>query len=307
MNPRRITVKAPAKINLFLEILRRREDGYHTISTLFQTISLFDELEVSFHPVPLRGRAVGKNVYDSGDGIVLGLSGGDLHASRDNLIVRAAESFRKRFSVKGGFEFRLKKKIPVGAGLGGGSSDAAAALKACWKLCFPSESRERMVRELTPLAKKLGADVAFFLTGGLAEGSGLGDRIRPLKPPRPFWIVLVFPRVFVSTPWVYQRLCFPLTKRRSSHTLKDKLVKRRPMGMWASELFNRLEEVVLPRVPAVRAAKNALERSGSTTVLMSGSGSAVFGIVETAKSGQRVLENLGSTRWDAWLLRSWSE
>jgi 4-diphosphocytidyl-2-C-methyl-D-erythritol kinase len=286
---RSITLPAHAKINLFLEILGRRADGYHELWTLFQEISLHDTLTVRRTAAP---------------GLRLTCSQADL-AGPDNLAARAARLVLPS-AEGGGLDLRLTKRIPVGAGLGGGSSDGAAALRAAWALsrrrpvdAFPAASYRRD-------AATLGADVPFFLRGGLAEGRGIGDRLRPLTVRRenPLWFVLVFPRVFSSTPAAYKSLRRPLKNLRSGLRLRRILEDGGPVRLWAPLLFNRLEEAVVPRLPAVAEAQRALVQAGCATARMSGSGSSVFGVVETPAQGRRVLGRLRGEPWDMWLVRS---
>lgn len=286
---RSVAVPAPAKINLFLEVLNRRPDGYHTLSTIFQQISLADRLEA------VKG--------GTEDGLVC--PGSDLTVGPDNLVLRAAAGFRTKVPLAGGVRFRLVKRVPVGAGLGGGSSDAAAALKALWRLSGGAAARFPAAR-FKPVTTRLGADVTFFLKGGRAKAGGIGHDLRalPVRERTPYTFVLVFPRTFVSTPWAYKNLRFPLTKRRTSLRLEKMLSAARPAEEWAPLLFNRLEEAVLPHVPAVREARNALQRAGSRAALMSGSGSSVFGVVDSPAHGKRVAAGLPRGKWDVWIVRS---
>ncbi|MBI4397327.1 MAG: 4-(cytidine 5'-diphospho)-2-C-methyl-D-erythritol kinase [Elusimicrobia bacterium] len=296
-----VRLRACAKVNLFLEILGRRPDGYHELSTLFQEISLADELTVERDP-----RLTAEDYR-------LACSDPALSAGPDNLVAKAFRAFQARPSKTPGegYRFTLKKRIPVGAGLGGGSSDAAAALKAMWRLGTGRPLSDFPWRRFVPLARRLGADVSFFLRGGLSEARGVGEVLKPVlvkpapgRPVPPVWMVLVFPRVFVQTKWVYQRLRFPLTKFRSIRTLKVSLSQGRPVHEWAPFIYNRLEDVVLPRVPAVARAKKALMQAGCRASLMSGSGSSVFGLVDSSRIGKRVMEKLRSSEWNTWLVRS---
>lgn len=287
-----IRLAAPAKVNLFLEILRRRPDGYHEISTLFQQISLADEL------------AVAARASDSPETETrLRCPGSRLPAGADNLVLKAVRAFHRVVPWRKRYDIVLRKRVPVGAGLGGGSSDAAAAFRACWSLA--SGRRPFPWKRFVSAAKTVGADVPFFLRGGLAEGGGIGDRLTPLPSARTgraaARFVVIFPRVFISTKWVYQRLRFPLTKRHSNHKLKRLLRAGRPPAEWVPYLFNRLEDVVLPRVPAVRRAKRALTQAGCAAALMSGSGSAVFGVVGTEREAQAVVRRVRSSSWDVYL------
>lgn len=358
--PRAITLASPAKINLFLEILRRRPDGYHTLSTVFQEITLADTLQAR---------------VSSGAGLSLTTDAPGLKTDNTNLILRAAQAFKDRFPRTPPLHFFLKKRIPIGAGLGGGSSNAATALQACWAMTpFPSphegEGRERgglnagtprpnhplprssararrkgrvgaapspgedekrifigatgrdggndefpegeagplrrTWRSLFPLAQKLGADVPFFLRGGLAGAGGIGERLTSIFPERQraHHFVLIFPKVFSSTPEAYRAIHFPLTKRRSRLKLTRALADGAPARIWARWLFNRLEETVLPRLKPVGVVKNALLQAGCLNALMSGSGSSVFGAVESAAHGRRVMEKLRREAWDQWLVSS---
>jgi 4-diphosphocytidyl-2-C-methyl-D-erythritol kinase len=277
---------APAKINLFLEIVRRRPDGYHTLSTLFQEISLADTLRARPDP------SGGPRLFCSFPGLTVG---------EDNLVLRAARAYATGDPKAVPLRFDLAKKIPLGAGLGGGSSDAAAALRAQW--FFSRGGRPFPEKRFRLLARRLGADVPFFLRGGLAEGRGVGEKLEFLSPRRQEvrHFVLVYPRVFSSTPEAYRALRFPLTKRRSGLKLKRALIDGAPPRLWAPELFNRLEETVLPRLPAVAKARRALEQSGCVAARMSGSGSSVFGVVETPAQGRAVLRRLSREPWDLWL------
>lgn len=284
--PRAITLVSPAKINLFLEILRRRPDGYHTLSTLFQEISLADTLHAR---------------VSAEEKMSLTINVPDLKADDTNLVLRAARAFKDRFPRTPPLHFALEKRIPIGAGLGGGSSNAANALKACGAM-----SGSRVLKEFPSLAKKLGADVPFFLRGGLASAGGIGERLKFISPQdqRTHHFVLVFPMLFSSTPEAYRALHFPLTKRRSRLKLTRALTDGAPARVWAPWLFNRLEEVVLPRLKPVGVAKNALRQAGCLNALMSGSGSSVFGVVESAAHGRRVMEKLRREAWDIWLVSS---
>lgn len=275
-----------AKINLFLEILRRRSDGYHTLDTLFQEISLADRLSASLRR----------------DGQVrLACSDSTLPVDDRNLVTRAARRYGEAFQPVG-VSFRLTKRIPVGAGLGGGSGNAAAALRLLQRL-DPRPGSERRVQSL---AAGLGADVPFFLKGGFARARGVGDRLTLLTSRRknPLWFVLVFPRVFSSTAEAYRSLRFPLTNRRSCLKLTQALCAGDSPRVWAPWIFNRLEEVVLPRLAPVAEAKRALIAAGALNALMSGSGSSVFGVVEDAAHGRRVRAALPKTLGDLWLVRS---
>jgi 4-diphosphocytidyl-2-C-methyl-D-erythritol kinase len=288
---RRVTLRAPAKINLFLEIMGRRADGYHTLDTVFQEISLADTL-TAVRDIPGR--------------VTLTCSDSSLPLDESNLVVRAARVYLEALWPAGGVRFRLLKRIPVGAGLGGGSSDAATALKALWALQHGRLPGPMGRRALQTLARRLGADVPFFLRGGLARAVGIGDRLTPLVRGKggPDRYVLVFPRVFSSTKTAYSRLRFPLTNPRSGLRLTQVLTAGAPLAEWASLMANRLEEAVLPFLPEVARVTSALKAAGCRSVMMSGSGSAVFGVVDSPAQGRRVQRALAGRPWDVWRVHS---
>jgi 4-diphosphocytidyl-2-C-methyl-D-erythritol kinase len=288
---RRVRVLAPAKLNLFLEIRRRRPDGYHDLETLFQEISLSDEISVEYNP-----NAAGL-FFRCDSRLLKGVKAGS------NLAERAARVFCDTFGVPGRFTIHLEKNIPIGAGLGGGSSDAAATLLGCAWLSGHLRSAPAVGKKLIFLAKRLGADVPFFLRGGACIGTGLGDRLKAIRIPHRYF-VLVFPGFPVSTAEVYKRLSVPLTKRASIRKIESELVGGTSPRVWARHLFNRLEEVVLPKCPILRELKEKLVSLGCAGALMSGSGSSVFGVVSSRRQGERVARRLRRRGHQAWLVRS---
>lgn len=257
---RRLWVRVPAKINLALEVLGRRPDGYHELLTIFQAVGLHDTIEIRLRTQP---------------GVVLQVlpPGLDLGPAEANLAVRAA-----RLLLDGsgwGAELRLRKRIPAGAGLGGGSADAAGTLLG---LAHLLAGVGRPVPSLPPLAVGLGADVPFFLAGGTQLGRGVGERLQALPPwPAPA-IVLVFPNVGVPTSSVFGAFRTgltppgPLARMGRLESASD---------FWRhdwADLRNDLEAPVSELVPGVSEALRALRGLGSGFVRMSGSGSAVFGV-----------------------------
>ena len=256
------TIKAfaPAKVNLGLEVLKRRRDGFHEIETLFQTLDFGDEIEFRKDP-DLKG-------------LRLSLAEGNLPDRPDNTIRRAYELLRgARPGRLGGVRARLWKRIPVGGGLGGGSSDGAAtliALNRLWKLALTAE-------ELEALALELGSDVPFFLKGGTAVAGGRGELLRQLSPLCQGAFLLVMPEISISTAWAYEHLRLGLTGnpyRVSVEQVKVYLSRFPSSGM---VLKNRLEDVVFPAYPVFDEITEALEDAGAVHALMSGSGSTVFG------------------------------
>jgi 4-diphosphocytidyl-2-C-methyl-D-erythritol kinase len=258
MSPNLRHYSAYAKINLGLRILGRRADGYHELETIFQEISVRDVLTIMVQP----------------GGIIVGCSDPAIPADESNLVWRAAALLRQRAGVDQGCIIQIKKNIPVGAGLGGGSSDAAATLKALnreWGVDWP-------VTRLEPLAAELGSDVPFFLYGGCALGRGRGEILEPLQIPTGWWGVLIYPNLTISTRWVYENATFDLTKSLKNSKFYGLTSYAVRLSDWNNHLSNDLEPVVFNRYPHLRELVEGFKRSGAFYAHMSGSGSAVFGL-----------------------------
>ncbi len=256
-----ITIYAPAKVNLFLKVLARRPDGYHEIDTVMVKLQLADLVTI---------KKRGKNIR-------LSCPGSSLPEDASNLAYRAASNFFHDQGVSVGVDIVLEKKIPVAAGLGGGSSDAAAVLRGL-NLLFETKLNEE---KLVVLARELGADVPFFVTDFIAaRGSGIGDRLRKFDLPTDFWCVLVNPGFAVSTKWVYEK--FALTTGGNPYILGRKFTHGKKQDSLLAkddfELFNDLESVTIDRYPEIDEIKRELLEGGARDVLMSGSGPTVFGL-----------------------------
>lgn len=284
-----VKVKARAKLNLFLEVTGRRPDGYHDLATLFARIGLADALTLR---------------KSAGPGIALKVEGGPaLGKPQDNIICKAAEKFFAAFKIAPAVEIKLKKNVPVGAGLGGGSSDGAAALLGLARLYrLPRSAFPRLLK----IAAAVGSDVPFFMLDSvMAEGRGRGEKLKPLRPAgRLPHIVLVYPGAPVYTKEVYGNL-----KLGPAPEIKARLEEFRELCSLikkggfvpgrAGRLFNRLEDPVLPRHRAVREAKARLAALGADAALMSGSGACVFGLCRgraRAAAIARALESIKGYR-----------
>jgi 4-diphosphocytidyl-2-C-methyl-D-erythritol kinase len=271
---RSVGVRALAKINLGLRVLARRSDGYHELRTVFQTISLADHINITYTP----GRKIAIELDDS-SGIP------------DNLVVRAARTTLESLRAAGSVEIRLRKRIPVGAGLGGGSSDAAAILLALPVLA----GRAIGLSTLLELAAQLGSDIPFFVLGGAAVGIGRGTELYPLPDLPSHGGLLVVPPVAVSTAEAYRRLSPGLTSESQenkifsfqSHTWD--LADGRP-------LTNDFEPVVFEIHPRLAMLKERLLEAGARAALMTGSGSAVFGLFRTRGEVSRAAGIFGEPR-----------
>jgi 4-diphosphocytidyl-2-C-methyl-D-erythritol kinase len=251
-------VKAHAKINLSLKVLHKRPDGYHELRTVFQTIGLADTLDLDFTPARQTSFT---------------LEGMPDIPPEQNLIVRAARVVLDACRVSGRFACRIQKKIPLGGGLGGGSSNAAAVL-----LALPVLAGRRLeLGRLMDLGAGLGSDVAFFLAGGTALGLGRGEELYPL-PDMPAWpLAVVAPDLHVSTPDAYRALRRELTPVSDSATLnvfRSFVWSDRSMSGWE----NDFEPVVFARHPVLGRIRRKLELLGAPVARMSGSGAALFGV-----------------------------
>jgi len=255
-------VPAYAKLNLGLRVLYKRPDGYHEIRTVFQTISLADRLDVSF----TRARTTRIAIEGAPE-------------IPDNLIERAAHLVLEALSIQGDVSFHLKKNIPTGAGLGGGSSDAAAVLLALPVLAGKALAAER----LHAIAMQLGSDVPFFLHGGTALGLGRGEELYPLPELPAARGLLVAPQIHSSTAEAYR----DLSARLTSIALQNKLISFQ-QEVWRDTVGdNDFEEVVFARHRELRQIKEQLLHSGAKPAAMTGSGSAIFGMFAEADQLER--------------------
>ncbi|MGE5279367.1 MAG: 4-(cytidine 5'-diphospho)-2-C-methyl-D-erythritol kinase [Deltaproteobacteria bacterium] len=278
-----LILPAPAKLNLYLEVLGRRPDGYHELETLFERISLADTL--SFR----RERKPGVRVTCSDPAVP---------CDDRNLVTRAADLLRRAYGFKGGVRIAVRKRIPVGAGLGGGSSDAATTLIACNRLFGLGLSRETLVGH----ANELGSDVAFFvLNEKWAVGRGRGGDLTLVDLPGRlrFWHVLVVPRLEVLTRDVYAALKLPrkalgarqifrLTRRGGGVNMLLPYLKSKDMPSLDKALYNRLTQVVLNKYTFVSEVYNSLHACNIGRVHMSGSGPSLFVLMKERHRAQRV-------------------
>lgn len=269
------TVLAPAKVNLILDVLGKRSDGYHDVAMLMVRLSLHDRVRV---------------VLTSDRAVTVTCPGLALAVGEENIATRAARLFLAHTGLASGVAIHIAKQIPAAAGLGGGSSDAAAVMMALNDLLDTGLSRG----ELQALGVRLGADVPFFLCGEMtAWATGIGERLEPWRGLPPCHMVLVNPRLAVSTAWVYQNL--GLTHRRP--TIKIPRFPER-MADLVPMLRNDLEAVTMARHPAIAAIKARLLAAGALGALMSGSGPTVFGIFPgSASADQAAAELAQGTGW----------
>ncbi len=269
-----ITLKAYAKINLGLQILRKRDDGYHDIETVFHRVNIFDEILLS-----------------PSSKISLMCNTCDLPFGEENLCMRAARLLREKCNIGDGVDIQLKKRIPIGAGLGGGSSDAAstlAGLNLLWKLNLTSE-------QLSHFALVLGSDVPYFLGTSSAYATGRGEHLEYFPLDIPFWIVIVYPNLHISTAWAYQHSEIPL-RQSSENNVKATLLEslHHPLQL-ATTLQNDFEPLILRTYSEVAQVKKKLYDLGADFAQMSGSGSSVYGLFVDKKDAEHACDKLNKT------------
>lgn len=271
-----LRVSVPAKVNLWLEVLRKRDDGYHELSSLMVPVGIRDHLEVTVR---------------RGTGIDLTCDHAELPMDERNLAWRAARLFLEAAGVKVGVGIHLRKNIPVGAGMGGGSADAAGVLLGLNRLLPGFLSMDR----LHELALALGADVPFFLRGKPALATGIGERLERVDGLPAYPLLLVKPPFSVSTRWVYQSL--KLTRGESRINLRTFLAS--PWRL-AEVMENDLESVTLREYPVLSELKEWILEQGALGALMSGSGPTVFGVFCERSRAEKSVELVKEAWKDCW-------
>ncbi len=265
-------LNAYAKVNLTLDVVAPRSDGYHDIESVMHTIALHDSI----------------TLREAGAGVELIVQDGAVPHDTRNLVVRTAEVLREAFGIDRAVQIDLVKRIPIAAGLGGGSSDAAVTLLGLvqlWKLRLDG-------RELLGLATKLGADVPFFLEGGAAIARGRGERLTLLPPLPTTWVVLARPQVEVATAWAYRQLSAAGNATRPQTGLMIEAVRREDVRETGRHLCNIFEEVIATAHPVVRDLKARILRGEAYGAGMSGTGPTVFGLMANEAAARKVADEL---------------
>jgi 4-diphosphocytidyl-2-C-methyl-D-erythritol kinase len=271
----KIYEKAPAKINLSLDVLHKRDDGYHEVEMVMTMVDLADRLEMSELAT---------------DTIIISSQAGYIPLDEKNLAFQAAKLIKERYDVKKGVYIHLDKHIPVSAGLAGGSSDAAATLRGLnrlWKLGISEQ-------ELQELGAELGSDVPFCITGGTALATGRGEKLTPLPSLPPCWVVLAKPPINVSTAEIYRRLDvnqIDPSSRPQTERLLDAIRQQDFAGICES-MGNVLEPITFQLYPEAAHLKACMQRLGADGVLMSGSGPTVYGLVARETRARRIYNGL---------------
>jgi len=284
-----LRILAPAKVNFHLRVVGKRPDGYHDLVSVMQALEVADELVLERRE----------------NGVSLSCGGADVPHGHDNIICRAAESYIRETGIDGGVYIRLEKKVPVAAGLGGGSSDAAATLRGMEAL-YGKIPHSRLM----DLALTLGADVPFFLSWPCARAEGVGERLAKLPSTDGVWLVLVNPGFAVSTRWVFENLKIELTNNPNNTTLPPFEGRIPDAGFLVSLLHNDLERVTAARYHEIDLMKESLLGAGALGALMSGSGPTVFGIFGDEATALVAAERLRKPGWTVIATRtisSWPE
>lgn len=280
----KIYEKAPAKINLLLDVLHKRDDGYHEVEMVMTMIDLADRLEMQELPR---------------DTIIISSQAGYIPLDEKNLAFQAAKLIKERYDVRSGVYIHLDKRIPVAAGLAGGSSDAAAALRGLnrlWRLNIPTE-------ELQELGAELGSDVPFCVTGGTAIARGRGEKLEPIEAPPPCWVVLAKPPIHVSTQEIYGRLQANAIERHPSTRDMLRAIRERRFAEMCEAMGNVLEDVTIRYYPEVKQIKDCMLRLGADGAMMSGSGPTVFGLVQKQSKVSRIYNGLRGFCKDVFAVR----
>jgi 4-diphosphocytidyl-2-C-methyl-D-erythritol kinase len=283
-----LALRSYAKLNLGLEVLSLREDGYHELRTIFQTIDLHDRITLRRREGGLRVSCSHPRVPNDGT----------------NLAFRAAEDLLRYAGFSCGVDITIDKAIPVGGGLGGGSSNAAAVLLGLDRLLGLGLASEA----LHALARRLGADVPYFLVGGTALGLARGDEVYPLSRQIRAHVVVVDPGVPVSTARVFARLDRSLTPRENSNSIFYFVSRELEAGSTFRLLSNDLEAAALEEVPALRERagliRGELEEAGASLAALSGSGASYFGLFDEAGAARRARAALRAQGLQAWVART---
>ncbi len=267
-----VTLQSPAKINLCLSVLAKRPDGYHEVEMLMQMVGLYDEITIT----------------TAKTGISISCDAGAVPSDGRNTAWKAAAEMLGISGKNTGLAIEIRKKIPVAAGLAGGSGNAAAVLAGVNTLLGMNLSRE----QLAEIGARIGMDVPFFFFGPTALARGRGEILTSLPPVPVFWVLLVNPGFETSTAWVYKNLNLVLTKKVDCNKIGRLMVRD-----IASRLHNDLETVTKAAYPVIGTIQQALLKQGALGALMSGSGPTVFGVFETESACRAAAQNLSGEGW----------
>lgn len=271
-----IRIKAMAKVNLGLDVLRRLENGYHEVKMVMQTVDLYDELTV---------------VKEETKEITITSNAGELPLNEDNLIYKAAKLLFQKAGNEYGVSIHLNKNIPIAAGMAGGSTDAAATLLALNALFGFGYSKE----ELAEIGVKIGADVPYCIYGGTCLSEGIGEILTKLPDAPDCYIVIAKPPIGVSTKYVYENLHIETVQEHPDMDGMVEAIQKGSLKDVTDKMGNVLETVTVKRYPEIAKMKQCLLDNGAENALMSGSGPTVFGIFTERKTADKALKELEKT------------
>ena len=277
-------IKAYGNVNISLDVVGKREDGYHLLSMIMQNIDLYDEIEVEKQEC----------------GIILECNKSYVPVDNRNLAYKAAEIFKERYDIVDGVKINIEKNIPVSAGLAGGSTDAAAVLKVMNKLFNVNATEE----ELMELGLKLGADIPYCIHGGTALCEGIGEIITPIKPFRDKIVVLVKPAFGVSTKEVYKNFNLEKVKQHPKTAEIINAIENDDLNFVASNMKNLLENVTLRKHKILIKIKEEMNACGAINSMMSGSGPTVFAFFDDMLKAQRCFEKMKKKYSDVFITRT---
>jgi 4-diphosphocytidyl-2-C-methyl-D-erythritol kinase len=289
MASRGLEVSAPGKINLILRILDRRPDQYHNLWSLIQAVDLADTVTIE---------------ESNSACIVLSCEGAELPEDSQNLAYRAAAAAVARIGRTGGVRIRIQKRVPVAAGMGGGSSDAAATIRGLAALFDTRWSPE----EMSAIGRDIGSDVPVFFYGPTAVVEGRGERVTPLTPPPTAWVVLVNPGISIATAWAYERLAENRQHMGGVVSPPPRLAVTSHVALNWPEVLRYVENDFGPIMeklhPVLREIRLLLLERGAQAALLSGSGSTVFGVYSTEDAAEEVRQSLERPGWRVWVTRT---
>lgn len=263
---------APAKINLSLDILKKRSDGYHELKMIMQTVSLYDEITV-----------------EKKDVICIDSNNKDIPLNNKNLAWKAAELFFEYTKISGGCSIFIKKNIPDGAGLGGGSSDAATVILALNEQYKANLSTEKLI----DISTKIGADVPFFIIKGTCIAEGIGEKLTKIENNTNPYILIYKPEFSISTKWAYENVNL---NNKPEYNIDSIIERLKDKNYKFEDIFNYLEYVSVSKYPEIETIKNKMKSLGATSSLMSGSGSSVFGIFYDEIKAKKAFESFEKNR-----------
>lgn len=272
----KIELKAYGKINLGLDVIRKRPDGYHDLDMIMQTVNVYDDIVIT--------------KIDGTDKIIVTTDKEILSNGKDNLAYMAAKMLFDEFGVHDSVEIKINKRIPIAGGMAGGSADCAATLKGINQMFQLGLSE----RDLMERGVKLGADVPYCVMGGTAIARGIGEKLTPLPAPPQCHVIIAKPPVSVSTAYVYGHIKPELIGKRPDIEKMAEAIRSQDLAALSQMLYNVMEDVTVPESPVIQEIKDLMLQGGALNAIMSGSGPTVFGLfddVETAQSVMKVLQD----------------